>query len=109
MRARKLGDLYSGRFLAHLNRQGVNRWTPSAQGVSAIVFAPDGGLDRVIDMPLKKVTSVNFGGRNSDILFVTSMAKPPLPRFPGNGVQWGGLFAIYGLGRKGVPKPSFGA
>ena len=28
-------------------------------------------------MPVKKVTSVMFGGPNLDILFVTSMAKPP--------------------------------
>ena len=42
-------------------------------------------------MPVKKVTSVMFGGPNLDILFVTSMAKPPLPRFPGDGVLRGSL------------------
>jgi hypothetical protein len=40
-------------------------------------------------MPVKKVTSVMFGGPNLDILFVTSMAKPPLPRFPGDGQHSG--------------------
>ena len=60
-------------------------------------------------MPVKKVTSVMFGGPNLDILFVTSMAKPPLPRFPGDGVLRGSLFAIYDLGIKGVPEPRFGA
>ena len=49
-------------------------------------------------MPVKKVTSVMFGGPNLDILYVTSMAKPPLPRFPGDGVLRGSLFAITGLG-----------
>jgi len=71
-------------------------------------YAPDGTLDRVIDMPVKKVTSVNFGGPNLDILFVTTMAKPPLPRFPEDGVLRGSLFAIHGLGVKGVPEPRFG-
>ena len=70
-------------------------------------YAPDGGVDRVIDMPVKKVTSVMFGGPNLDILYVTSMAKPPLPRFPGDGVLRGSLFAIHGLGVRGVPEPRF--
>ena len=72
-------------------------------------YAPDGTVDRVIEMPVKKVTSVNFGGPNMDILFVTSMAKPPLPRFPDDGVLRGSLFAIYDLGITGVPEPRFGA
>ncbi len=72
-------------------------------------FAPDGTVDRVIDMPVKKVTSVNFGGPDMDVLYVTSMAKPPLPRFPGDGPMRGSLFAIYDLGIKGVPEPRFGA
>ena len=62
---------------------------------------------RIIEMPVKKVTSVMFGGPALDILYVTSMAKPPLPRFPGDGVQRGSLFAIYDLGIRGVPEPRF--
>ena len=64
---------------------------------------------RVVDMPVKKITSVMFGGPNLDILFVTSMAKPPLPRFSGDGRLRGSLFAIYDLGIKGIPEPRFGA
>ncbi|OOY26381.1 calcium-binding protein [Thioclava sp. L04-15] len=71
-------------------------------------FAPDGTLDMEIPMPVKKVTSVQFGGPDLDVLYVTSMAKPPLPRFPDDGVQRGSLFAIRGLGVKGVPEPRFG-
>lgn len=72
-------------------------------------YAPDGTLDREIRMPVKKVTSVQFGGPDLDILYVTSMAKPPLPRFPGDGVLRGSLFSVKGLGVKGVPEPRFGA
>ena len=72
-------------------------------------YLPDGTVDRVIEMPVKKVTSCMFGGPNLDILYITSMAKPPLPRFPGDGVQRGALFAIHDLGVKGVPEPRFGA
>ena len=90
--------------------------TVDAEGCvwSAVVYAgylarytPDGKLERKIEMPVKKVTSVMFGGPNLDILYVTSMAKPPLPRFPGDGVLRGSLFAIHGLGIKGVPEPRF--
>jgi len=70
-------------------------------------YAPDGKLDRTIKMPVLKVTSVNFGGPNLDVLYVTSMAKPPLPRFPEDGPLGGSLFAITGLGVKGVPEPRF--
>ncbi|MCF5642894.1 SMP-30/gluconolactonase/LRE family protein, partial [Pseudomonas syringae] len=40
-------------------------------------------------------------------LFVTSMARPPLPRFPEDGQQRGALFAITGLGVKGIAERRF--
>ena len=55
-------------------------------------FAPDGSLDRTIKMPVLKVTSVMFGGPDLDVLYVTSMAKPPLPRFPET-VRWVAAFS----------------
>ena len=70
-------------------------------------YTPNGKVDRVIHMPVKKVTSVMFGGPDLDVLYLTSMAKPPLPRFPGDGVLRGSLFAIYDLGIHGVPEPRF--
>lgn len=66
-------------------------------------------VDREIKMPVKKVTSVVSGGPNLDILYATSMAKPPLLRFPGDGVQRDSLFAIHDLGIKGVPEARFAA
>ncbi|MES3001823.1 MAG: SMP-30/gluconolactonase/LRE family protein [Pseudomonadota bacterium] len=71
-------------------------------------YAPDGSLDRVIEMPVRKVTSVMFGGPDLDILYVTSMTKPPAPHLPGDGVLRGSLFAIHGLGIKGLPEHRFG-
>jgi sugar lactone lactonase YvrE len=84
-------------------------WNAQVYDGKLLRYRPDGTVDRVIDMPVKKVTSVNFGGPNLDVLFVTSMAKPPLPRFPGDGVLRGSLFAIHDLGVRGVPEPRFGA
>ena len=82
-------------------------WSALVYGGKLLRFAPDGSLDREIDVPVKKVTSVMFGGANLDILFVTSMAKRPLPRFPGDGVLRGSLFAIYDLGVQGLPETRF--
>jgi L-arabinonolactonase len=82
-------------------------WNAQVYDGKIIRYRPDGAIDRVIDMPVKKVTSVMFGGPRLDTLYVTSMAKPPLPRFPGDGVLRGSLFAITGLGITGVAEPRF--
>jgi L-arabinonolactonase len=82
-------------------------WNALVYDGRLVRYRPDGSVDRIIEMPVKKVTSVMFGGPSLDILYVTSMAKPPLPRFPGDGVQRGSLFAIYDLGIRGVPEPRF--
>jgi len=84
-------------------------WSANVYAGRLYRWTPDGDVDRVIEMPVRKVTSVNFGGPNLDVLYVTSMGKPPLPRFPGDGVQRGSVFAIHGLGVRGVPEPRFGA
>lgn len=84
-------------------------WNALVYDGKIVRFAPDGTVDRVIDMPVRKVTSVAFGGPDLDILYVTSMAKPPLPRFPVDGVLGGSVFAVHGLGVRGVPEPRFGA
>ena len=84
-------------------------WNALVYDGKLVRYTPDGQVERVIDMPVRKVTSVMFGGPNLDVLFVTSMAKPPLPRFPGDGVQRGSLFAIRDLGIRGLPEPRFGA
>lgn len=83
-------------------------WNALVYDGKIVRFAPDGSVERVIDMPVKKVTSVMFGGPGLDTLYVTSMAKPPLPRFPDDPVSAGSLFAITGLGVTGVPEPRFG-
>jgi len=82
-------------------------WNALVYDGRLVRYAPDGKVDRTIEMPVKKVTSVMFGGPKLDTLYVTSMAKPPLPRFPGDGVLRGSLFAIHGLGIKGVPEVRF--
>ena len=83
-------------------------WNALVYDGKIVRFTPDGTVDRIIDMPVKKVTSVMFGGPALDTLYVTSMARPPLPRFPEDPVAAGSLFAITGLGVTGTPEPRFG-
>lgn len=82
-------------------------WNALVYDGKLVRYRPDGTVDRVVEMPVKKVTSVMFGGPNLDVLYVTSMAKPPLPRFPGDGPLRGALFAIHDLGVRGVPEMRF--
>jgi sugar lactone lactonase YvrE len=82
-------------------------WSAAVYSGQIVRFAPDGRLDRVVRMPVLKVTSVAFGGPDLDVLFVTSMARPPLPRFPEDGPMAGNLFAIHGLGVRGVAERRF--
>ncbi|MCB2160282.1 MAG: SMP-30/gluconolactonase/LRE family protein [Rhodobacteraceae bacterium] len=84
-------------------------WNALVYDGRLVRYTPGGEVEREIEMPVRKVTSVTFGGPDLDILFVTSMARPPLPRFPGDGPLRGSLFAIRGLGIRGVPEPRFGA
>lgn len=82
-------------------------WQALVYAGKLVRYTPDGKVDRIIEMPVKKVTSMMFGGPELDTLFVTSMAKPPLPRFPSDGQQRGALFSIKGLGVRGVPERRF--
>ncbi|MDU8454786.1 SMP-30/gluconolactonase/LRE family protein [Pseudomonas syringae group sp. J254-4] len=82
-------------------------WQVLVYAGKLVRYTPDGQVDRIIDMPVKKVTSLTFGGPNLDTLYVTSMARPPLPRFPEDCQQRGALFAITGLGVQGIAERRF--
>jgi sugar lactone lactonase YvrE len=89
-------------------------WSTHWGGACITRYAPDGRVDRVIEMPVKRVTSCAFGGKDMDTLFVTTastelidgkwalmddagFAADPLP---------GAIFAIE-VGIKGLPEPDF--
>ncbi|MBP3137405.1 SMP-30/gluconolactonase/LRE family protein [Klebsiella pneumoniae] len=82
-------------------------WNALVYAGKLVRYTPEGKVDRIIEMPVKKVTSVMFGGENLDVLYVTSMAQPPLPRFPEDNQLRGSLFAIYDLGVTGVAERRF--
>lgn len=70
-------------------------------------FAPDGSRDRTIQMPVVSVTSVMFGGPDLSTLYVTTMKTPTSPGIVETGRQAGSLFAITGLGVRGLAENRF--
>ena len=75
-------------------------WLAAVRGGRIYRFAPDGKLDLTIDMPIPTPTKPMFGGPNLDRLFVTSIGTGGEPLA-------GGLFAIDGLGFRGLAEPRF--
>lgn len=90
-------------------------WNALVIGGELIRYRPDGSEDLRIGMPVKNITSVNFGGPNLDDIYVTSMARVSHPAThdyfqkqikPQFGA--GSLFRIRGLGIRGIEEPRFG-
>ena len=81
-------------------------WNAQAYGGYLVRYSPEGKVDKVIEFPIKKLTSAMFGGKNMDILFVTTMGKAG-EQFAPTQPKGGGLFAVYGLGIKGVAEHRF--
>ncbi len=81
-------------------------WNAHVFGGKIFRYAPDGSLDRMVDFPVRNLTSVMFGGKHLDVMFVTSMGRP-IRGVPQKEAAAGGLFAVHGLGVKGLPEPRF--
>jgi len=81
-------------------------WNAEWDGGRVVRYAPDGRIDRVIELPVSRPTSCAFGGPNLDVLYVTTAtfrldreerARQPLA---------GGLLAV-DVGVCGLPEPRF--
>jgi sugar lactone lactonase YvrE len=69
-------------------------------------FAPNGQLDRELRAPVSYPTMVAFGGRDLDVLYVTSARRPLSPEQRAVESCAGGLFAC-SVGAVGLPEPFF--
>jgi len=89
-------------------------WSTHWGGWRITRYAPDGRVDREIEMPVKSVTSCAFGGEDMETLFVTTAS------IENDNGRWvfmddagfaaapmtGGIFAI-DVGVRGLPEPAF--
>ena len=71
-------------------------WGSKWDGGRIVRYHPDGTIDQVITMPVKKTTSLSFSGPNLDVLAVTSANKEP-----GDGELAGAVFLV-DVGVKGI-------
>ena len=80
-------------------------WQAGIEGWQLYRITPQGKVDMTIDMPVEKPSKAMFGGAALDTLYVTSLGMGlsgdrPQP-------EAGSLFAVTGLGIKGVPQTRF--
>lgn len=72
-------------------------------------FSPDGRLDRLIEAPTDMPSCVAFGGDDLSVLYVTSIKDSGSGRAISRHTRGGCLYAIEGLGVRGLPEARFGA
>ena len=65
-----------------------------------------GVVDRIVGLPVNSTTSLTFGGPDLDVAYVTSMARPHGYRYHAER-EAGFVFAIHGLGVRGLPDLRF--
>ena len=82
-------------------------WQAGVGGWQVYRISPDGELLFTLDLPVEKPTKPMFGGADLDILFVTSIGEGLTPGTESRQPDAGGLFAVSGLGVKGLPQTRF--
>lgn len=81
-------------------------WSAHWQGWRITRYAPDGRVDRVIEMPVPNITSLAFGGPALDRLFVTTARSELTDQEISEAPLSGGLFVV-DAGVSGLPEPRF--
>ncbi len=83
-------------------------WSARIFGGRIVRYAPDGSVERVVELPTPQITCCAFGGPNLDVLYVTTaslgMDRDALAADP----LAGRTFAI-DVGIRGLPEPRFGS
>lgn len=82
-----------------------NLWTALIGSGEVACINPDGQLETRITMPVSLPSSVMFGGPDLDVLYVTSISDSG--NRTSDDALAGALFAITGLGVRGIAEPRF--
>jgi len=78
-------------------------WNAEYAGHGLTRYAPDGRIDRHIELPVTNPTCCCFGGDNLDTLYVTSATQ----QTEAGGATEGALLAL-DVGVQGLPEAAFG-
>jgi L-arabinonolactonase len=82
-------------------------WVACVNGWTVLRVTPDGRIDRRVNLPVEKPTMCAFGGKELDLLYITSIGDGgSYPPAPGQ-QEPGGLFA-FDPGVQGLPESLFG-
>ena len=81
-------------------------WSAGYNGWRIVRYAPDGRVDRTIDMPMQCPTSCAFGGPDLDILYVTTARQRFTEAQLATQKMAGALLAL-DVGVRGLPEPRF--
>jgi sugar lactone lactonase YvrE len=81
-------------------------WNAEYGGYRLTRYAPDGRIDRTIELPVTNPTCCCFGGDNLDTLYVTSAMPAPRPGQEFRAMD-GALLAL-DVGVRGLPEAAFG-
>lgn len=81
-------------------------WNAEWDGWRVVRYAPDGTVDRVVEMPVRRPTSCMFGGEDLSTLFVTSASRDLSPDQIAQQPDAGGLFAVE-TETRGIPEARF--
>ena len=82
-------------------------WQAGIDGWQLYRISPESELMQTIDMPIERPSKPMFGGRDLDILFVTSLGVGLTPGSETRQPEAGNLFAVTGLGVRGVRQTRF--
>jgi sugar lactone lactonase YvrE len=80
-------------------------WNAEYAGGRLVRYAPDGRIDRIVELPVSHPTCCCFGGAGLATLFVTSAGDPAILD-GGSSPDSGELIAL-DVGARGLPEPSF--
>lgn len=81
-------------------------WNAQWDGWRVVRYAPNGRIDRIVDLPVQKPTSCMFGGPDLATLYVTSAVWDLTAEALAKQPHAGGVFAL-DVGLRGLPETRF--